>query len=352
MTATGRRAAAFLIACLLGSVVRGQPAAEQSIERVYPINAGTARGVEEIAGVIRRIAQISEVSADTADRAVRLRGTVGEVALAEWLIGQLDAPASHPPLAGEYRAPAGADDVVRVFRLTADTTEPSRDLQQMSLLVRVMADAKPVYSFGTQRAVVARGTAEQIQTAGWLIDALDKPAAEPPRAAQDRAAVSPEYQIRHAPDNVLRVFYLANARTSRDLMDIVIAMRTVACLQRVFTFASRNALVLRGTAGEVALAEWLVAELDGAGPEAATHEYWAPDPQQGDIVRVFHLKTTITEPNRAEVFSLIHTQAHIMDLAVCGEANAVVARGTAAQIALAGQLIKEWDQPRSPQAAR
>jgi hypothetical protein len=341
MTATQRRAAAFLIACLLGS------AAEQSIERVYPINAATPRDVEEIAGVIRQVGQISEVSADTGNRTVRLRGTVGEVALAEWLIGQLDAPAGRPPLAGEYRAAAGADDVVRVFRLTADTTEPSRDLQEMSTLVRVMVDVKPVYSFITQRAIVARGTAEQMQAAGWLIDALDEPAGQPPRAA-----ASPEYRAEHAPDNVLGVFYLAKARTSRDLMDVSMAMRTVAWIRWAFMFDSRNALVLRGTADQLALAEWLVAELDGASPEAATHEYWAPDPHQSNLVRVFHLKTTITEPNRAEVFSLIHTQAHIMDLAVCGEANAVVARGTSAQIALAGQLIKEWDRPRSPQAAR
>jgi hypothetical protein len=56
------------------------------------------------------------VSVDDLKGTVAVEGTAGQIAMADWLVHQMDLPAIGP-LSGvhEYRPTAGGDDVVRVF---------------------------------------------------------------------------------------------------------------------------------------------------------------------------------------------------------------------------------------------
>jgi general secretion pathway protein D len=80
--------------------------------------------------------------------------------------------------------------------------------------------------------------------------------------AQDSPAKRKELE-----QSVLKTFYLSNISAPTELQDVVNAIRAVLDVQRVQQLLSQNALVVRGTPDQIALAEKLVDDLDKARPE-------------------------------------------------------------------------------------
>src|SRR5580704_17635980 len=80
--------------------------------------------------------------------------------------------------------------------------------------------------------------------------------------AQDNPAKRKELE-----QSVLKTFYLSNLSQPTELQDVVNAIRAVRDVQRVQQLLSQNALVVRGTPDQIALAEKLVDDLDRARPE-------------------------------------------------------------------------------------
>ena len=67
--------------------------------------------------------------------------------------------------------------------------------------------------------------------------------------------------------NVVKTFYLANLAQTTEMQDVVNSLRTVVEITRVISVPSQNAIVIRGTPDQVALAEKLINDLDKARPE-------------------------------------------------------------------------------------
>jgi general secretion pathway protein D len=67
--------------------------------------------------------------------------------------------------------------------------------------------------------------------------------------------------------NVIKTFYLSNASTPQELQDMVNAMRQILEIARVQQLPTHNAIVVRGTPDQIALAEKLVDDLDKSKPE-------------------------------------------------------------------------------------
>jgi general secretion pathway protein D len=67
--------------------------------------------------------------------------------------------------------------------------------------------------------------------------------------------------------NVLKTFYLQNVSQPTELQDVVNAIRSVLDVQRIQQLLSQNAVVVRGTPDQIALAQKLVDDLDKARPE-------------------------------------------------------------------------------------
>ncbi|MCP5116676.1 MAG: hypothetical protein GY953_38095 [bacterium] len=63
-------------------------------------------------------------------------------------------------------------------------------------------------------------------------------------------------------DVVVKVFYLKNITKVQELQEIVTAVRSVTDIRRMFTYNSQNAILVRGTRDQVALAEKLIHDLD------------------------------------------------------------------------------------------
>jgi general secretion pathway protein D len=80
-------------------------------------------------------------------------------------------------------------------------------------------------------------------------------------------AADNQQKRRELEENVVRTFYLSNVATTTDLQDVVNAMRTVLELQRIQQLPSQDAIVIRGTPDQLALAEKLIGDLDKPRPE-------------------------------------------------------------------------------------
>ena len=63
-------------------------------------------------------------------------------------------------------------------------------------------------------------------------------------------------------DHVTRVFYLNNITSAPELQEVMTAVRTVTNVRNIFPVSSQNALVIRGTADQIALAEKIILDID------------------------------------------------------------------------------------------
>jgi general secretion pathway protein D len=68
-------------------------------------------------------------------------------------------------------------------------------------------------------------------------------------------------------DQVTQVFYLSNINVAQQIQEIVNVVRSVTELQRITAFNSQNAIIVRGEADKVALAEAVIHDLDKPQPE-------------------------------------------------------------------------------------
>jgi len=80
--------------------------------------------------------------------------------------------------------------------------------------------------------------------------------------AQDNPAKRKELE-----QSVLKTFYLSNLSAPTEIQDVVNAIRAMLDVQRVQQLLSQNAVVVRGTPDQIALAEKLVDDLDKPRPE-------------------------------------------------------------------------------------
>ena len=77
-----------------------------------------------------------------------------------------------------------------------------------------------------------------------------------PRPSRLRSLI--EYLIPGSTDDVVSLFYLTDAATVQDFQEAATLVRTIADFRRAFTYNERRAYVVRGTAAQIGLAEWLL----------------------------------------------------------------------------------------------
>jgi hypothetical protein len=250
-------------------VLAASSALAQQTDRVLHFTATSAtKNLQEIATVICAITDIPQTSVDTQEKSLPLRGTAGQIALAEWLFTNLDKPTNVSPDAAkhEYRVSDSADDVVRVFYLA--NPEVPTGVQEIATAVRSLASIRQMFIYNDLRAVVVRGTSEQINLAEFLFAQMDKPDIPASRASAE---------FRMGSDSLARVFYLPNTKTVQDFQQLVTLVRTIAELRYAFTYNTARAVGVRGTEEQIALAKWLIEDLDGAkSPDSGVHQYQLP----------------------------------------------------------------------------
>jgi hypothetical protein len=122
-----------------------------------------------------------------------------------------------------------------------------------------------------------------------------------------------------------------------------VLVRSIYGVFRVFTYNATTAIALRGTADQIAIAEWLFNDLDKGSQNPGAHELRLPGGGD-DVLRVFYLTHARTSQQLQEIATQVRSMAEIRRLFIYNAPSAMALRGTASQIALADRLIKERDK--------
>jgi hypothetical protein len=344
--------AALLVASIAAAQATRPPAQDKTFDFA---NRPSPQGLQEVATVLRTVGDLQYVAVDAAAATVTVTGNVDQLAMAGWMIHELDQPsgiASAPTdqylvssgAAGFPRpgSPGAGDDVIRVFFL--QHTNTSQGVQEILTVLRTVADVQKVFSYSAPFALVARGPAAQIALSAYMIHALD--------VTPGSATSSPEYQYQppggrtQVTNSVVRVYYLANAKTPQQIQEMLTVLRTVADIQKIFNVSAIRALAIRGTASEIATSEWIIQSLDIPPiPKDGIREFTIPENlPNGNLIRVFYPANISTPQKMQQTLTLLRTKLQIMKVFTYTSLPAVVVRGAADQIANAEQLIQEQDQ--------
>jgi hypothetical protein len=147
------------------------PGSSDDVVRVfYVTTAPTVQDFQEAATLVRTISEIRRVFTYNGRKALVVRGTVTQIALAEWLLKRLDPAADVS--SGEYRMPGNNDDVVQVLHLANTPSVP--DFQKAATAIREATQIKRAFTYNAPRAFAVRGTADQIALATRLAQDLDR----------------------------------------------------------------------------------------------------------------------------------------------------------------------------------
>ena len=239
----------------------GSEHGETAVRVFYLPNTRTVQDFQEVATLVRTTAEIRRVFTYNGNRALIMRGTAGQMAHAEWLIGQLGGPPSTQSVsaAPAYRlskdqSVGDGADLVRVFYLPHTATVQA--FQEAATLIRTIAEIRRVFTYNTPRALALRGTDDQIALAEWLLQALDQAANAQPDAAPR------EYRPSASTDDVVRVFTLTHAATAQRVQEVATEVRTATGVPHLFIYNPARALALRGTVAQIAQADLLIKERD------------------------------------------------------------------------------------------
>lgn len=211
-------------------------------------------------------------------------------------------------------------------------TNNSQGAAEVAMVLRSIAEVQQVHADPEKGTVTVDGTPAQMAMAGWLFQRLNAPAKLPG---------AHEYRSPGGGDDVVRVFYLARAETPRDVQEIATAIRSVGDIRRVFIYSPLDALAIRGTGQQIALAAWAIDRLDAA-RSPASNEYKLPG---DDVARIFELAHAQTPRDIQEMVTLVRALADITRVFACTARGALIARAPAERVALAAWLVAGLDRP-------
>jgi hypothetical protein len=341
-----------MITALLGTAAfaqttTGQPTAPAMQDSVLRLtHTATVQEFQEIANLVRTITEIRDVSPVSSQMTLALHGTAEQIALAGWLVAQLDQPAgvTSSPASLEYKGLTESDGdgrghptengIARIFYLAHAATV--QDFQETANAIRTVTEIRRVFTYNDGRAMVVRGTPDQMAMAEWLVKQLDQPKPGP----------VDEYSV--GADDVMRVFLLANTQTVQDFQEIANAVRTTIEIRRMFTVNTPRAVIVRSTSAQMAMAQWLLGQLDKPAEvqkAQASGEYQVPGAAD-DVMQVFYVAGAKTVQDFQEIANAVRTASAIRRVMTNNVRHALAVRGTANQLALAATLIRDLEGPR------
>jgi len=341
------KAALFLTIAFSASFAAGQTDRALHFAHTEP-----ATSLNQIATLIHVITDAA-ASPDERQKTLTLHGTQEQIALAEWLLGEIDKPQIPAPNNREeathsYQLQGGGENTVRVFfLLNFDTAQA---FQEVATAVRTTVDLRRAATYNGLRAFVTRGTPDQIALTTWLIDALDRPAGQ--------RAVSRDYRMPLNSDPhgeiAVRLLYASNAATVQDFQQIATAVRTITDIRRLFTYNAARVIVARSTPEQIAMADWLMPQLDKPAVEkvsstpvqsSGTYEYASASDRE-NMVKVLYLPQAETIEDFQRIATGIRTTTNVRRAFTYNAPRVMAVRGTIDQIAMAERMVKELDTPK------
>lgn len=238
----------------------------------------TDESLQEAVTIVRTVAADPQVSADASTDTLTFSGPAEAVNLAAWVLPQIDKATADEAI-HEYRLPSG--DIGRVIFIPGVPTPQT--VQELVTILRTVADVQKIFTFTSNHAIVMRAPAWQAAFAGWILDqVMQKPDSTP----REFTVGGPDYRgMGHG----ARVNFLVNMTSPRQMQEVLTVLRTVSDVQKVFSYTTSHALVLRADDTDLKRAEWIIQRLDlPAGQSAGAATFTAP--AGDDVTRIFHLR--------------------------------------------------------------
>ena len=296
----------------------------------------TAPGnVQEIVTTLRVVGKIQQLAPNAASGTLTVKGNALELALAEWLVPKLDSAAASGAGGEEYRV--SGNEVVLVYSL-AHTVSPL-GMQEIITTLRTVADIQLVYLVNAAGIIPLRGTPSQIALAKFMISELDQ------TAQQRESPVVHRFVFTENPSTAV-VYGLVHAQNPASVQEILTTLRSVPQTQRVYNVTAPKMLCFRETPEMAPVVEWLISELDRGAPNTAANEMRMPGGKD-DMLHVFY-PTHLSAGSDLQAMLKALRAAMIQRVYSNSVPPALIVRGTADQIHLAGQLITQKDVAAGP----
>lgn len=228
--------------------------ADDIVRLFFVKNTATVQDFQEVATTVRTIAEIRRVFTCNAPRVLALRGTADQIAAAAFIVRELDQPADAKRTdSRQYQMvdPANHGETdVRVFYLPY--TSNVQQFQEVATVIRTIGEVRRIFTYNATRAMIVRGTSDQIALTAWMVNELGWPYP---------GATSPTYKYpgndRNG-ENLVRVFHIINVPTVAAFQQLATQVRTTTQMRRVFTRNEPMALAVRGNEAQLALTEQML----------------------------------------------------------------------------------------------
>ena len=320
------------------ALIASVAAAQTAQQRVFHFaHTADARSAQEISTAIRTVLEIQgKVSTDNPPSTLTVTGTPGQLDAAGWVFTELDQEGPANGVA-EYALPSGDENVLRIFHVT--NAQTPQQFMEIATAIRTVGEIRRVFTYNPAKAILMRGTSDQAALFEWLLPLMDRPINSPAQHS-----VSPQKVIADPKEEgATQVFYVGNAQTPQNFMELATVIRSVAGIRRVFTYNDARTMVLRGTPSQLSMAEWFFNQVDQPGSALVTTQYQAPGAD--DVVRLFDLSQAKAGQNLANVIGQIRSSTKAQFALTYGGRSFLVLRGTAADMAAAEPLVRELNQP-------
>ena len=224
-----------------------------------------------------------------------------------------------------------------------------QSLQEAATILRTVGDIRQLTVDSAASTITVEGTPDELSMTAWIVRALDQPLAPSPSPS----VYSEPYLVAGKSDDLIRIFHLGNIpKEPQPLQELLTTLRTVGDIQKVFNYTSLNDLVVRGTASQMALAEYLLKALDvvpGSVTSATEYPYKppviAPRGPANEVVRVFYLATMEAPRQIQEILTVLRTVNDIQRIFNYTPLNALVVRASDSDMAAVDWVIKSLDLP-------
>jgi hypothetical protein len=305
----------------------------QTTSQTFHLNVDQSpSGINELTTLVR-VLGVNTVHADDSKMTITVSGTSAELALAAWLIEQLDSTDPRPAVA-QYTV---NNDLVRIFFLAH--TPPQAPLNELVTVLRTVADVQRIFTYTARRAIALRAPASNAQLAEWLTTKLD--VAPDAHAATEHV----DFPLFRCATGLVEVAFLSHPVSQMGLNELVTTLRSVGDIQKIFTHSSQpQAVVFASCDPQAHLADWLFQQIDvrpDAQMRAEKHEYVMPN-SDAPVARVYYLNPGSQSPR--DLIQTIRSVAKVQRIFFCDDSQTLSLRATPDLVAIADRLVQERNQ--------
>jgi hypothetical protein len=291
----------------------------------YVPQMSSDREAAELINVVRTSAEVQRISRCKGVDGIAVRGTTDQLATTDWLIQQVFGGESTNNSSPQYIVANTPVPVIRVFHLQRVTNQQGQ--AQMINLLRTETELQRIAQMYRGMTVIVRGEVVRVAAAEWLVNELDRAPQAFPRQTVFEDPWEPA---------VARIFPLPQVQTQQAAQDIVNLVRSMSELQRVAPYGGggMNTIVARGQPDAIALADWLIGQLQTPNGDAIRAFGY-----NGESVKLFLRPASSVAQDLATLVKAITAAVPVKRLGFYTPSRAIVMRGTADQIAKAEQVI-------------